>query len=68
MKCTYPETCIYFHAMHESHNKPSVRIVCDYRDGLEIRLIPNEEINNCQHFKTFKQIKENNKKYFQLTT
>lgn len=66
IKCSYPETCIYYHEVFDKNNKPSVRIVCDYRDGLEIKLIPTAEINNCPHFKSYKQIKEEHKKYFQI--
>ena len=61
-KCYTP--CIYYHELHDKSKTPTVKVVCDYRDGIEIRLIPNEEINNCSYFKTYKQIKENSKKYF----
>lgn len=59
--------CINYHEVTNKHEKPSIRIVCDYKDGIEIRLIPQEEINNCKHFKTFEQIKKsrlNNQELF----
>lgn len=55
-KCTTP--CIYYHELHDRHRKPSVKTVCDIRDGEEIKNIPVEEIDNCKEFKTFKDVKK----------
>jgi len=64
MRCSFPQTCIYYYEVYDKHNKPSVRIVCDYKDGTEIKKLSTEEITNCPHFKTYKQVKETHKKYF----
>jgi len=55
IKCTTP--CIYYNETHNKLNKPSVKITCDIQDSKEINRIPEEEITNCKHFKTFKDIK-----------
>ncbi len=47
--------CIYYHPIEEKNKKPSYRMVCDMREGEEIKNIPQEEINNCKHYKTFKE-------------
>lgn len=54
-KCTTP--CIYYHEVFDKAKKPSVKIVCDIKEGIEIKNISDDEIINCKHFKTFKDIK-----------
>jgi len=63
-KCYIP--CIFYHELYDRTQKPSVRIICDIKDGQEIKNIPTEEIQNCGHFKTYSEIKDNNKKIFQI--
>ena len=53
MRCVYPDTCIYYREI----GKKNIRMVCDYRDGEEIKNIPAEEIKNCKHYKPFNEIK-----------
>ena len=53
MRCVYPDTCIYYREI----GKKNVRMVCDYRDGEEIKNILAEEIKNCKHYKTYKDVK-----------
>ena len=36
MRCVYPDTCIYYREI----GKKNIRMVCDYRDGEEIKNIP----------------------------
>jgi hypothetical protein len=55
IKCFTP--CIYYNEIHNKFNKPSIKSICDIRDSGEIKNIPKEEIENCQYFKTYKDIK-----------
>lgn len=55
-KC-YSE-CIFYHISLDKTNKPSVKLTCDYRDGIEFKNIPEQEIKNCNHFKTYQQAKQ----------
>lgn len=64
LRCYTP--CINYHEVHDKSKQPSVKIICDYKDGVEIRNLSKEEINNCIHFKTFKEIRESNKKFCQI--
>ena len=59
--------CIFYHEVYDKTKKPSVRVICDIKDGKEIKDIPDEEIQNCEHFKTYNEIKENNKNFVKLT-
>jgi uncharacterized FlaG/YvyC family protein len=63
-KCYTP--CIYYHELHDKSKTPTVKVICDIREGQEIRNIPNEEIQNCEHYKTYNEVKENSKKIFQM--
>lgn len=54
-KCTTP--CIYYREIYDQNKKPSIKIICDFRDGEEIKQIPLKEKVNCQHFKTYVNIK-----------
>lgn len=65
-RCYTP--CIYYHEVHDKSQKPTVKVICDYREGEEIINISKEEINNCEHFKTYNEIKENNKKIYQISS
>lgn len=56
LKCQTP--CIYYHEIHNKQEKPSVKVICDYREGEEIKNIPLEEINNCDHFTTLTEVKQ----------
>ena len=55
MQCTTP--CIFYREIIDRSKKPSYKTVCDYKDGEEIKNIPQSEINNCNNFKSFKEIK-----------
>lgn len=61
-------SCIYYYINIDKSRKPSVRLTCDYREGEEIKNIPIEEIKNCEHFKTYKEIQESNKKFYKFNT
>jgi hypothetical protein len=54
-KCFTP--CIYYNEAYSKLNKPSVKITCNIRDGKEIKDIPKDEIENCESFKTYNDIK-----------
>ena len=60
------KSCIYYHIIQDRTKKPSTKLTCDIKDGQEIKNIPNEEIQNCEHFKTYNEVKENNRKVFQI--
>lgn len=64
LKCFSP--CIFYHQIQDKSQKPSMIIICDYKECQEIRNIPINEIEKCQHFKTYNEIKENNKKFYQI--
>jgi len=65
-KCHTP--CVFYYEIYNKELEiPSVKVVCDYHED-EIKNIPIEKINNCQHFKTIKQLKENFKKIFQINS
>lgn len=55
-RCYTP--CIFYHEVYNKNEKPSVRIICDYKDGKEIKDISEKEIENCIHFKTYEQVKK----------
>jgi hypothetical protein len=57
MKCTHNSVCIYYREIFNKNGNLSTKIVCDYRDGEEIKNIPAEEIKNCEHYKPFNEIK-----------
>jgi len=61
-KCQTP--CIYYSEIFDKSKKPMVKTICDYRDGEEIKNISNEEIENCKHFKTYKEIRQNYKNLY----
>jgi len=63
-KCYIP--CIYYHEVYDKSKTPTVKITCDIKDGQEIKNIPDKEIQNCEHFKTYNEVKENNRKVFQI--
>lgn len=50
--------CIYYCEIENKSKNPSMKIICDMRDGEEIRNIPADEIGICKHFKTYKDLKE----------
>ena len=54
-KCFTP--CVYYHETYDKQSKPSVKVVCDIREGEEIKNISDEDINNCKNFKTYKDVK-----------
>ena len=57
-KCFTP--CIYYHEI-ECTEKPTKKLVCDMREGQEIKDIPRDVINDCEYFKTYEDIR---KKFF----
>ncbi len=54
IKCITP--CIYYREILNRSKKPSYKIICDYKEGEEIKNIPYEEKVNCKFFKSFKDI------------
>ena len=56
-KCFTP--CIYYHEIHDNNQKPSVKILCDIRENEDIKNISEDEINNCEYYKTYRDL--NNK-------
>ena len=54
-KCTTP--CIYYREIYEQNKSPMVRLVCDYRDGVEINYLSLETRSNCRFFKSYNDIK-----------
>lgn len=55
IKCTTP--CIYYREIMDKTKQPRYKIVCEYRDGEEIKNIPQDEKLNCNFFKSYKEIK-----------
>ncbi len=56
LKCQTP--CIYYYESHTKSESPTVRLICDFRDGEEIKNLSINEINECKHFKTYNQVKK----------
>jgi hypothetical protein len=54
-KCYTP--CIYYNEKYDRSKKPMYKIVCDMKDGEEIRNIPQEEIDNCTHYKSYTEVR-----------
>ncbi len=51
-KCFTP--CIYYREVYDKTKKPSMKIICDYKDT-EIFKMPEDDINFCKQFTTYKQ-------------
>lgn len=60
-KCQTP--CIFYNEV----KTPTVKPVCDFKDK-NIFDMSNEEIQKCEHFRTYNQNKENHKKIFQINS
>lgn len=57
-KCFTP--CIYYHEIRDQEDKNKIlKINCDMKD-IDIRKIPQDEINNCENYKTYKDVLQNN--------
>ena len=55
-KCFTP--CIWYREK-DNNEKPTKKMVCDMRDGQEIKDILREIIDTCEYFKTYKDIRKN---------
>ncbi len=55
IKCTTP--CIYYREIYNQNKSPMVRLVCDYRDGVEINDLSLDIKSNCKFFKSYTNVK-----------
>lgn len=65
-KCITP--CIYYSEIFDKSKTSAVKVICDIREGEEIKNILIQEIETCTYFKTYKEIQENNKKFYKFNT
>lgn len=56
IKCVTP--CIYYQEVLDKSKKPSVKLICNYLEE-ELKNISENDINNCQHFKSYNHLKQN---------
>jgi hypothetical protein len=57
MQCKCKTPCVFYREIIDKSKKPTYKTVCDYRDGEEIKNIPQDEIEKCNIFKSFKEVK-----------